>query len=433
MRRRIRRLKLKVRRLKRRLSNSWIGRLVIGGWQWITNLPNSTAFWLALVGTILLGSIIGIVFGGWDWLRETELNSLPESRSTTLRNAGLVIAGALALVFAVWRGVLAQRQAETAQRQSETSQQGLLNERYQKGAEMLGSEVLSVRLGGIYALQRLAAEHPEQYHVQILKLFCAFVRNPTGVMGGHLVDYDEDGEPIFGLRVDVQEVMRAIGSRTDAGIALERADRSFELDLQNVDLQRCDLLSINLSEAILDNINLYDAVLNSANLCNAFLGNANMSNADLIEADLSSAHLSEACLSGARLSDSDLSNASLSGADLSNAYFDLADLTNASLSGADLSNASFSLAGLANADFSGANLTGADLEFAGLTGASFNGRKRLGDRRSPAIGLTQAQLDKAWSYPDNPPDLEGVLDAETGEQLVWRGRPLDDDSAEPDA
>ena len=44
---------------------------------------------------------------------------------------------------------------------------------------MLGSEVLSVRLGGIYALQRLAEEEPKQYHVQIMRLFCAFVRNPT--------------------------------------------------------------------------------------------------------------------------------------------------------------------------------------------------------------------------------------------------------------
>ena len=58
-------------------------------------------------------------------------------------------------------------------------QQGLLHERYQKGAEMLGSELLSVRLGGIYALQRLAENHPGQYHIQIMHLFCAFVRHPT--------------------------------------------------------------------------------------------------------------------------------------------------------------------------------------------------------------------------------------------------------------
>ena len=53
------------------------------------------------------------------------------------------------MLLAVWRSIVAERQADTAQ-------QSLLNERYQKGAEMLGNEVLSVRMGGIYALGRLA-------------------------------------------------------------------------------------------------------------------------------------------------------------------------------------------------------------------------------------------------------------------------------------
>ena len=102
----------------------------------------------------------------WEWL------SGGESGSTTIRNIALVAAGLIALPLAIWRGVVANRQANTAQ-------QGLLNERYQKGAEMLGNGVLSVRLGGIYALQRLAEESPGQYHIQIMRLFCAFVRSPT--------------------------------------------------------------------------------------------------------------------------------------------------------------------------------------------------------------------------------------------------------------
>ena len=78
--------------------------------------------------------------------------------STTIRNIVLVIAAPIALVLAIWRNIVAERQVET-------KQHGLLNERYQKGAEMLGSGVLTVRLGGIYALQHLAEEHPEIYHI----------------------------------------------------------------------------------------------------------------------------------------------------------------------------------------------------------------------------------------------------------------------------
>ncbi len=101
-----------------------------------------------------------------------------------LGNAGLarnfifVVAALIGLPLAIWRSFVADRQSKTAQQQSETAQRDLLNERYQKGADMLGSKVLSVRLGGIYALERLAKEHAENYHVQIVKHFCAVVRNP---------------------------------------------------------------------------------------------------------------------------------------------------------------------------------------------------------------------------------------------------------------
>ena len=120
---------------------------------------------LVLIAAVAVGVWGMISF--WEWLRDGP-DGL-ESGSTTVRNLGFVIAGVVALPLAIWRSLVAQRQADTAQ-------QNLLNERYQQGAEMLGSDVLAVRLGGIYALERLAAEHPEQYHVQIMQLFCAFVR-----------------------------------------------------------------------------------------------------------------------------------------------------------------------------------------------------------------------------------------------------------------
>ena len=85
-----------------------------------------------------------------DWLSNVE------SWSAIIRNIVLAAAAAIALPLAVWRSIVASRQADAAQSQadmaqcqSKTAQRGLLNERYQKGAGMIGSEVLSVRLGGI--------------------------------------------------------------------------------------------------------------------------------------------------------------------------------------------------------------------------------------------------------------------------------------------
>ena len=82
--------------------------------------------------------------GVWKWFSEGESNS------GTIRNIGLVLAGLVALPLALWRSFVAQNQARAAQRQAFTAQEGLANDRYQKGAEMLGSDVLSVRIGGIY-------------------------------------------------------------------------------------------------------------------------------------------------------------------------------------------------------------------------------------------------------------------------------------------
>ena len=176
----------------------------------------------------------------WIWLGTTP-DGRVESNSATLRNVGLVIAAVVALPLAIWRSKVAERQADTAQR-------GLLNERYQTGAEMLGSNVLSVRLGGIYALQRLADEHPEQYHVQIMRLFCAFVRNPT--MSGERKHASEvTREPphtVPSLHEDIQAVVRVIGTRRKEFLDLEGKAR-FHLDMRGSDLRGVEALGMNLT------------------------------------------------------------------------------------------------------------------------------------------------------------------------------------------
>ena len=81
----------------------------------------------------------------------------------------LTVAAIIGVVIAIWRSSVAERQAETAQ-------QSLLNERYQRASEMLGSDILTVRLGAIYALQSLAEDNSRQYHVQVMKLLSTFVK-----------------------------------------------------------------------------------------------------------------------------------------------------------------------------------------------------------------------------------------------------------------
>ena len=83
-------------------------------------LPGSGGTWLAVSLVVLFIEIaLSIVF--WNWL------SGGESASATIRNVGLVIAGSVALPLAIWRGVVADRQASAAQRQVDATQQSLLN------------------------------------------------------------------------------------------------------------------------------------------------------------------------------------------------------------------------------------------------------------------------------------------------------------------
>ena len=134
----------------------------------------------------------------------------------------------------------------------------------------------------------------------------------------------------------------------------------------------------------------------------------------------------------------EFSGAQLARAQLGRANLQSARLNGANLSGASLANANLSRAQLVGANLSGRvhligpNLSGAALVGADLSGASFSHTKLSGtdfygaegdDEYWPAKGLTQAMLDLATADPNNPPKLGGVvLDAETGEPLVWRGQ-----------
>ena len=85
------------------------------------------------------------------------------------------------------------------------------------------------------------------------------------------------------------------------------------------------------------------------------------------------------------------------------------------MSGANLTDAI-----LSGANLSDANLSGTTLVRANLSGVIFSEHGRI-----PVTGLTQGQLDQACANPFNPPQLSGVVDAETSESLVWRGKPCD--------
>ena len=129
-------------------------------------------------------------------------------------------------------------------------------------------------------------------------------------------------------------------------------------------------------------------------------------------------HLVDARLSHADLSEGWLGKANLSRARLVRANLSRTNLVDANLQGAVLREAVLIEADLTYAKLQDANLTDANLMRANLSGADFVS----GGVQSASCGLTQRQLDLACADPGCPPLIDGLVDAETGKPLVWRGQ-----------
>ena len=361
---------------------------------------------------VVLGIGVSLLFANWTDLRGEDSNS------TTIRNMALVLGGVIAGILALWRSIVAERQADTAQ-------QSLLNERYQKGAEMLGSEDLTVRLGGIYALEQLAMENPEQYHVQVMKLFCAFTRNPTEDKDYEKKLDERNADRLTSPREDVQASIDAIGSRDKRRVKIEKS-QGFSLNLIGASLSGVHIAEANLSGAMLDDAVMQGAKLREVDFTDARAPGVNLSGAlihqqvkplfELHRANLACAGLDRINLSGKRIRGTNLRQARIRFSELSSTLLTKCDLT-----GAQIFESNLSIAQILSTDMSGTTLPSTDIS------GTFFYNPYSGSNPSPVVGLTQTQLDEACADLNNPPKLDHVFDAETGKPLVWRGKPCKDD------
>lgn len=274
---------------------------------------------------------------------------------------------------------------------------GQITERFVRAVEMLSSDSIDTRLGGIYSLERVAKDSFDDAQT-ILDVLCAFLREHAR----HDPEPTEHGDVSASeVATDIQAAVTVIGRFSSylmkGRIDLQGVDLSWAY-LDGVDLTGAKLVGSNLTMANMARATLFKANLPGADLSQAKLSNANLSGSDLSEARLIGAGLFMADLTNANLSNSDLTRAFLRGANLSGAFLDGADLTGAELGGgADLTGAylfeaDLSEANLFEADFTGADLTDVNLAKATLSGADLTGVK--------------------W-YPDYPPTWpEGFVPTE---------------------
>ena len=262
---------------------------------------------------------------------DTGVSAGDQAAATATTRAGILAVFAATIAAVAATVALAEtRRANLAahERDREADQR----ERYTKAIDQLGTtgdEQVDVRLGGIYALQRLAQDS-DRDHPTVVEVLCAFVR-------GHGQGPEDETAILHGSHrppPDVQAALTVIKR-------VHNRDRGSYIDLREGHLERSVLADGNLSDADLGLAKLQVAILTGANLSGAFLNAADLRGATLEDANLAHANLAHANLTGANitpanLSDANLNNTILSDANLSGANLDGATLADANLSGANL-------------------------------------------------------------------------------------------------
>jgi len=239
------------------------------------------------------------------------------------------------------------------------SREGQITDRFTKAIEQIGALdgsgnlKLEVRLGGIYALERIARDSERDQWV-IVEVLSTYVRVHSPRKRGIDKDSTIASEALAAATVssDFQAILTVLGRRE------AKYDKGY-LDLTNTNLPKARFEYAKLRNAEVWGTNLHGASFNGADLRKASLFDANLTSAYLVGADLRGSDLDRDSFTGADLDDADLRDANLIGADLTGAH-----LVDANLGKAKLTYANLKGANLENAKLSGADISKADLRMA---------------------------------------------------------------------
>lgn len=329
---------------------------------------------LGLMAALLWAAVLLWLVPRWQVAVWQAGRSVDPKDAFDVENSARATLGQMLGGIAVLAGlVVAWQQLGQTSQNLRVSEEGQITDRFTRAVDQLGDDDLTVRLGGIYALERIARDSPRDYDAT-MDVLAAFARRPPAS------DQATPGaDPVETTPEDVATAIQVIGRRTPDQIAQENGGDLDCLHLERVRLPGTDLRGYDLEHVCLGGANLAGALLQGANLTGV-----DLTGADLSGADLDGAHLRGAVLSGARFASANLSRADLAGANLLQA-----NLTAALLEAADLSEATLLSADLQGAILLHTKLDRADLLDADLTNAT------VSTDLSAAEHLTTEQLNAA--------------------------------------
>jgi uncharacterized protein YjbI with pentapeptide repeats len=261
---------------------------------------------VAVTLCLVLGVVIALAVKVPAWERNISL--LPEMKDriaaqTAVLQTMLQFAGGAVLLTGLY----------FTSRTLYVSQQGQITGRFNDAIEHLGAASLAVRLGGIYALARIASDSARDA-VTIVEILSAYLRDATAVAPS------ADVRGVSGTAADVRAVLMLLGTAEWARAAV--------IDLRGCRFAGLTTNALDLRGAVLDETVFYEC----------------------------------------RMPGSVFDGASLVASDFGEAY-----LRDCSFRGCDAKVANFTGATLRHGDFAGANVFGAKFDQSSLIGASFDG------------------------------------------------------------
>ncbi|MFE5158109.1 pentapeptide repeat-containing protein [Streptomyces sp. NPDC056697] len=294
------------------------------------------------LGAAVVGSLVFMLLlwqGPW-WLDGAHL------RKGNLEPAdGVVITGFRASLVAAVGGVVAaltlHHNRNKDAHDAELAREGQVTGRYVEAVKLIASDILTERLGGIYALERIMRDS-ERDHNTVVEVLSAFIRE-------HAQKHDASEEPseaeakVEGgrrrgqLRGDLQAALVVLGRRPEREAmeeegGLERVNLT-QTDLRGAELYNHSLRNIELREAWLDNAQFFRTDLFGAELQGSRFKGADFCWANLLIVNLAGADLRNVRLHGACLENATLWGVDLRGADMTEAQLQGADLREARLDG----------------------------------------------------------------------------------------------------
>lgn len=257
---------------------------------------------LGVLSVCVVYAPVWIVADGSSLAAAERLQAQNDVRSSVLQGfVGLLALGGAALGAAVTVG------------QVRANREGRATDLFIKAIDLLASDQVSVRHGGVYALEQLAeVDIDKRYRGHAHALLTAFIRQRAPWPPDSTDTEPTTTRPMHGGIPD--DIGAALAVLSRQSVIIEGAGSELErVDLRNAELDNLTIPNACFAHSNLEGAHLVGATLIGATLSGAILRNTDLTRANLTGADLTGAELNGTVLLGANLTNAQLHEANLHG------------------------------------------------------------------------------------------------------------------------